>query len=79
MPQSSLARTDVQVNFRCSRASADTLTELAKQRGGLRELIMGWLSEAGYADVAQQDLARPDGRRRRSLDAVGNSNCEPEA
>jgi hypothetical protein len=79
MSQSSLIRTDVQVNFRCSRASADTLTELAKQRGGLRELILGWLAEAGYADVAKQDLARPDGRRRRPLDAVDDSDCEQGA
>jgi hypothetical protein len=43
------------------------LAELAKPRGGLRELILGWLAQAGHADVAQQDLARPDGRRRRQM------------
>lgn len=67
MSQSSLAKADVQVSFRCTRASADMLAELAKPRGGLRELILSWLAQAGYADVAQQDLARPDGRRRRQV------------
>jgi hypothetical protein len=64
----SQARTGVQVSFRCSRESADVLAELAqRQTHGMRGLIMGWLAQAGYADVAQQDLARPDGRRRRRM------------
>jgi hypothetical protein len=67
MSQTSLTKDDVQVSFRCTRASADMLAELAKQRGGLRGLILGWLAQAGYADVAQQDLERPDGRRRRQM------------
>jgi hypothetical protein len=66
MSQASQTRTGVQVSFRCSRESADVLAELARQqRHGLRGLVLNWLAQAGYADVAQQDLARPDGRRRR--------------
>jgi hypothetical protein len=54
-----------QVCFRCSQASADLLNELAGQHvHGLRGLVLSWLAQAGYAEVAQQDLARPDGRRR---------------
>jgi hypothetical protein len=56
-----------QICFRCSQASADVLNELARQRGGLRGLILGWLAQAGYAEVVQHDLARPDGRRRRHM------------
>jgi hypothetical protein len=56
----------VQICFRCTQASADAFTRLAQQHGnGLRGLFLHWLAQAGYADVAQQDLARPDGRHRR--------------
>jgi hypothetical protein len=57
----------VQVGFRCSREVADALNTLAcRHTHGLRGVIATWLAaEPGYADVAQHDLARPDGRRRR--------------
>ena len=68
MPRSLRARPDeVQVCFRCSRASADALTDLARENGhGLRGVILRWLAQSGFAEVAQRDLARPDGRRRQN-------------
>jgi hypothetical protein len=62
-----------QVCFRVGRDTADLLNALASQHGGLRPLILGWLADAGYREVAQRDLARPDGRRRQRLPAA-----EPE-
>ena len=56
----------VQNCFRCTQASADAFTLLAQQHSnGLRGLFPHWLAQAGYAEVAQQDLARPDGWHRR--------------
>jgi hypothetical protein len=58
----------VQVGFRVSRETADMLNELAARHvNGLRGLILEWLAGAGYKTIAQRDLARPDGRRRRPL------------
>jgi hypothetical protein len=65
-------RTDsCQVCFRVGRDTADLLNTLASRQGGMRPLILGWLADAGYADVAQRDLARPDGRRRQTLPCAG--------
>jgi hypothetical protein len=58
----SLSSDGVQVCFRV----AALLNELAVREGGMRQLILAWLTQAGYADAAKQDLARPDGRRRQS-------------
>jgi hypothetical protein len=56
----------VQICFRCTQASADAFTRLAQEHGnGLRGLFLHWLAEAGYAEIAQEDLVRPDGRHRR--------------
>ena len=59
----------VQVSFRCSREVADALNTLAcRHTNGLRAVIATWLAaEPGYAEVAQRDLSRPDGRRRQTL------------
>ena len=58
----------VQICFRCTQASADAFTWLAQQHGnGLRGLFLHWLAQAGHAEIAQQDMARPDGRHRRQL------------
>jgi hypothetical protein len=69
MPRASLTQPDVvQVCFRVNRETADTLNALASRHAnGLRGLILEWLASAGYETVAQRDLARLDGRRRRPL------------
>jgi hypothetical protein len=59
----------VQVCFRVHRSTASLLNELASRHGGMRPLILEWLARAGYAAAAQQELARPDGRRRQPLEA----------
>jgi hypothetical protein len=66
----SLRANSCQVCFRVGRDTADLLNELASRQGGMRPLILGWLADAGYRDVAQRDLARPDGRRRQTLPAA---------
>jgi hypothetical protein len=39
---------------------------LAKEKRGLRELVVGWFGEQpGYEEIARRDLSRPDGRRNR--------------
>ena len=59
----------VQVGFRCTREVADALNALARQHAhGVRGVIVSWLAaEPGYAEAAQRDLARPDGRCRQPL------------
>jgi hypothetical protein len=55
----------VQVCFRCSPELADRLSDLARQKaGGMRELIVGLLQQAGIP-VPAIDVERPDMRRRR--------------
>ena len=60
----------VQVCFRCSPELADQLSDLARQKaGGMRELIVGLLQQAGIP-VPAVDIERPDMRRRRRT-AIG--------
>jgi hypothetical protein len=55
----------VQVCFRCSPELADMLSEMARQKaGGMRELVVGLLQQAGVS-VPAIDIERPDMRRRR--------------
>jgi hypothetical protein len=57
----------VQVCFRCSPELADRLSDLARQKaGGMRELIVGLLQQAGVP-VPAVDIERPDMRRRRRV------------
>jgi|KBSSwiStaDraftv2_1062776.scaffolds.fasta_scaffold1045924_1 hypothetical protein len=57
----------VQVCFRCSPELADRLSDLARQKaGGMRELIVGLLQQAGIP-VPAIDVERPDMRRRRRV------------
>jgi hypothetical protein len=60
----------VQVCFRCSPELADMLSDLARQKaGGMRELVVGLLQQAGIP-VPAVDIERPDMRRRRRLPAI---------
>jgi hypothetical protein len=55
----------VQVCFRCSPELADMLSDMARQKaGGMRELVVGLLQQAGIT-VPAIDRERPDMRRRR--------------
>src|ERR1700759_2070943 len=56
----------VQICFRCSPELADRLSDLARQKGGTRELIVGLLQQAGIP-VPAIDVERPDMRRRRRV------------
>ena len=64
-PAYALPPPPVQVCFRCSPELADRLSDLARQKaGGMRELIVGLLQQAGIP-VPAIDVERPDMRRRR--------------
>jgi hypothetical protein len=56
----------VQICFRCSPELADRLSDLARRKGGTRELIVGLLQQAGIP-VPAIDVERPDMRRRRRV------------